>query len=115
MLGDTIYISGVSHISFFLGWTMDIIAGKKHLMIQYPYLASTINITIHTILVTWRTRTAMPTFCIAVSRDTAIICFVLRRANQANPLPATYLDHHQLMVADGDDNADWDDGGGVPS
>ena len=57
----------------------------------------------------------MPTFCIAVSRDTAIICFLLRRANQANPLPATYLDHRLLMVTDGDDNADWDDGGGVPS
>ena len=59
----------------------------------------------------------MPTFCIAVSRDTAIICFVLRRASQANPLPATYLDHQLLAVtdSDGDDNADWDDGGGVPS
>ena len=57
----------------------------------------------------------MPTFCIAVSRDTAIICFVLRRANQANPLPATYLDHRLLMVTDGGDDADWKDGGGVPS
>ena len=56
----------------------------------------------------------MPTFCIAVSRDTAIICFLLRRANQANPLPATYLDHQLLAVTDGDDNADWDDVG-VPS
>ena len=57
----------------------------------------------------------MPTFCIAVSRDTAIICFVLRRANQANPLPATYLDHQLLAVTDGDNDVDLDDGGGVPS
>ena len=42
--------------------------------------------------ITWRTRTAIPTFCIAVSRETAIICFLLRQAIQAKRLPATYLD-----------------------
>ena len=42
-------------------------------------------------VLTWRTKTAMPTFCIAVSRETAIICFVLRQASQARRLPATYL------------------------
>ena len=34
----------------------------------------------------------MPTFCIAVSRETAIICFLFRQAIQAITLPATYLD-----------------------
>ena len=49
---------------------------------------------------TWRTRTAMPAFCIAVSRETAMICFVLRPAIQAIRLPAAYLDCslHQCQV-----------------